>query len=234
MTDYKWGKGLLSILFWALIGGVGGITLMAVMRYIEPEAVKGAIVQGAPYLFWAATACGVIGLVGYVCFYHLLKKDHFSNEEQSFFERNENKISIVGIFSTLSVILNFTAFGVNLGQEIGMNFFGLFILNVVLSFVGEVANISLVKKVRPELNADPMDNSFKQDYYDRLDEYEKIQMGKVCFKSITGMTVAYVITFVVCWLLIMFLEINPIICLPIGVLWFVQTMLQLWYGCRYK
>ena len=79
-----------------------------------------------------------------------------------------------------------------------------------------------------------MNTGFKQDFFDKLDEYEKIKTGKVCFKTTSAMVVAYVITFIVCWGIIGIFEVSPLICLPIGVLWFVQTMLQLYYGCKLK
>lgn len=234
MKDYKWGKGLTVIALCSLGGMVVGSGLRTLMNITEPTAIKAAFNQFAPNLFWIALVCGIIGLIGYFYFNNLFKKDGYSNDEGSLFDRYENQMSIGMTFSTVCVILNFTAFGVNLQSDLTSIYFILFMVNAALSFMGEVANISLIKKVRPELDADPVNTGFRKDYFDKLDECEKIKVGKASFKTMSAMVGVYVIVFVICWLLIMALEISPIICLPIGVLWFMQTVMLIYYSCKQK
>lgn len=234
MKDYKWGKGLALMAVCALGGLVLGGSINFLVSAIEPNEIKSILIAFAPNLFVLATISGIIGLSGYLFFNKRLKKDGYSNEEGSLYEHYENKMSVILFFSTACAILNFTAFGVNLTSIIGAGYFVLFMLNVVLAFVGEVANISLVKKVRPELSADPVNPRFVKNYFDQLDECEKIEVGRSSFKTMSTMTIVYVTTFVICWLLIMALEISPIICLPIGVIWFIQTVLMVYHSIKKK
>ncbi|MEG0013447.1 MAG: DUF3169 family protein [Cellulosilyticaceae bacterium] len=234
MRDYKWIKGLVVMALCGLGGGVLGAGMQIILRVSEPTAIKAAFNQFAPNLFWIALGCGVVGIMGYFYFNSLFKKDGYSNEEGSLFDRNENKMSIVMTFSTVCAILNFTAFGVNLLNDLTSIHFMLFMGNVVLAFMGEVANISLAKKVRPELNADPVSPGFRKDYFDKLDECEKIEVGKASFKTMSGMVAVYVTVFVICFLLIMTLEVSPIICLPVGILWFIQTVIMIYHSYKKK
>lgn len=234
MREYKWGKGLAFFALCGLLGAVIGGSINFVMDTLEPTAIKMAFTQFAPNLILLALACGIIGIIGYFYYNTQLKKEGYSNEEGSFFDRHENKISIVMTFSTLCAILNFTALGLNLRSVLPSIYFACFILNVILAFMGEVANISLVKKVRPELNADPVSPGFRKEYFDQLDEFEKIQIGKASFKTISTMVGVYVSVFVICFLLIATLEVSLIICLPVGILWFMQTILMVYYSCKQK
>lgn len=234
MKDYKWGKGLLFFALCGVLGAVVGGGINLVMDIFEPTAITLAFKQLTPHLVWVALICGIIGLIGYFYCNTQLKKDGYSNEEGSFFDRHENKISVVMTFSTLCAIINFTALGLNLMSDLPSIYFVCFISNVVLAFVGEVANISLIKKVRPELNADPVSPGFRKEYFDQLDELEKIQTGKASFKTISAMVSVYVSVFIICFLLIAALEVSPIICLPVGILWFMQTIMMVYYSCKQK
>lgn len=234
MKDYKWGKGLGFIALCALGGALIGFCMQLFMSMSDLPTMKAVFNQFVPNLFWVSFLCGIIGIGGYFYFNNLLKKDGYSNDEGSVFDRYENKMSIVMTFSTVCAIVNFTAFGMNLLNDLADGYLLLFIANVVLAFMGEVANVSLVKKVRPELNADPVDIGFNKDYFDKLDECEKIKVGKASYKTISAMTIVYLAVFVICWLLIMSLEVSPIICLPIGVIWLVQTILLGYHSCKQK
>ena len=234
MKDYKWGKGLGFIALCALGGAVVGFCMQMFMGMSGLADMKSVFNQFAPNLFLVSFLCGIIGIGGYFYFNNLLKKDGYSNDEGSVFERYENKMSIVMTFSTVCAIVNFTAFGMNLLNDLEGWYFLVFIANVVLAFMGEVANVSLVKKVRPELNADPVDIGFNKEYFDKLDECEKIKVGKASYKTISSMLIVYLTVFVICWILIMTLEVSPIICLPIGVIWLMQTILMVYHSCKQK
>lgn len=234
MKDYKWGKGLGIIVLCGIGGAILGGGLQMLEHVIEPVAIQAAFNKFMPNLFFIAFICGMIGILGYYYFNQLLKKDGYSNEEGSVFEQNEIKMSVVTTFSTVCAIVNFTAFGLNLLNDLTSIYIVVFIVNVVLAFMGEVANVSLIKRIRPELNADPVDLGFKKEYFDRLDECERIKTGKVSYKTISTMVVVYVSVFLICWLLIMTFEVTPIICLPVGILWFMQTIILVYYSCKQK
>ena len=232
MKDYKWGKGLGNIALCGLGGAIVGVGTQLIPRIITPAALKITFYQLTPYLFLLALACGIIGITGYFYFNTRLKKDGYSNDEDSLFEHYENKINLIMVFSTLCVIVNFTAFGLNFSYDIKPMYFLLFLVNGALGFMGEVSNISLIKKVRPELSADPVNSGFHKNYFEQLDECEKIKTGKASFKTITSMLFVYLTVFLICLFLIVTLDVSPIICLPIGLLWLIQTVLGLYYSCK--
>ncbi|MBU3804975.1 MAG: DUF3169 family protein, partial [Candidatus Cellulosilyticum pullistercoris] len=80
----------------------------------------------------------------------------------------------------------------------------------------------------------PVGLKFKKDYFDKLDEFEKIKTGKASVKTISAMVGVYAVVFVICWILIMSLEVSPIICLPVGVLWLIQTLMMTYHSCKQK
>ena len=130
---------------------------------------------------------------------------------------------------TLCAVINFTALGVNL-FELTTPVSMLFMLNVCIAFLGEVGHISLVKKVRPELNADPLDPKFHEHYFDRLDECEKYKTGKASFNTLSAMIPLYGFLFIACYLLSTVFEISPAIYFPIGIIWGAQTILMTYYA----
>lgn len=132
--------------------------------------------------------------------------------------------------ATLAAVMNFTAFGINLLNNHVLDI--LFIVNVIVAFWAEVGHIRLIKKVRPDLNADPMSANFSREYFDKLDEYEKNKVGKASMKTITAMTPVYVGLFLVCYMVTVMLKISPVICLPIGIIWAVQTILYTFYSVK--
>lgn len=230
MRKSNWKKGVLFIGVCALAGFVVGRMLSAIEGKVEVHNVISSIKAMMPYLYVIACISGLIGLGSYFYFNIKLKKDNYSNEEGSFYERNEKAMGVSLACATLSAVINFTALGINLLEH---HVFGiLFIVNVIISFWGEVGHVKLIKKVRPELNADPMSVNFSREYFDRLDEYEKNKVGKASMKTITAMTPIYVCLFLGCYIVTVILEISPVICLPIGIIWAAQTILYTYYSTK--
>lgn len=228
MKSYNWKKGIFYLIVCAVIGAVGGRLLVEITEDQIFYHLASTLKALAPSLFVVACILGIIGLGGYFYFNAKLKKEHYVDEEGSFYEVHEKTMSITLMCSTLCAVVNFTALGLNLGQMTSV--WVLFIVNVVLTFIGEVAYISLNKKVRPELNADPLDKKFKKNYFEQLDEYEKNKIGKVCFDTLTAMVPVYIGLFLVCYVLTLVLDISSIICLPIGIMWALQTILMTYYS----
>ncbi len=228
MKNYNWKKGILIILVCGLLGAIVGGALKRFMVKGNLQEIVGICKAISPGLFILAFVLTSIGLGGYFYFNAKLKKDHYCDEEGAFYERNEKSMSIIQICSTLGAIVNFTAFGVNLYQSTALA--SLFIINAVFAFLGEVCYVSLYKKVRPDLNADPLETGFKKNYYDQLDEYEKDKIGKSSFQTVSAMIPLYVFLFVGCYIVSMLFEISPVIYLPIGIMWTAQTVLLTYYG----
>lgn len=230
MKGYNWKKFIVFMVICGLVGAIGGGTLQYLISVSDPQSWIRGLEQMAPSLYIVAFIVGVIGLIGYIFFNTKLKKENYSDEEDSFYERYEKIIDVTMMCSTLCAIINFMAIGLNLLETTPFDI--LFIINVVLAFVGEVLYISLVKKIRPELDADPLQANFKNHYFDKLDEYEKNKTGKACFQTISVMTVVYVVLFVACYILTLLFDISPIICLPVGIIWLTQTVLMTYYSSK--
>lgn len=228
MKGYNWKKLIIIMLVSGFIGALGGLGLKFLLESADKMVWVQKLNHMAPGLYIVALIFGVIGLLGYVYFNNKLKKEGYSDEENSFYEKNENALSSIAMCSTLCAIINFTAIGLNLNNNTSIDV--LLMVNVGVAFLGEVLHIALIKKVRPDLNADPLDTKFKNDFYDKLDEYEKNKTGKACYQTIAAMTMVYVIAFIVCYAITLVFEVSPIICLPVGVIWFVQSILMLYYS----
>lgn len=230
MKGYNWKKFIVFMVICGVIGAVGGGVLQYLIHVSDPQSWLRGLEQIAPSFYIIAFIMGIIGLGGYIYFNNKLKKENYSDEEDSFYERHERMIDITMVCSTLCAIINFMAIGLNILETTPFDI--LLLINVVVAFVGEVLYISLVKKIRPELNADPLQVNFKSHYFDKLDEYEKNKTGKACFQTISAMTAVYVVLFIVCYILTLMFEISPIICLPVGIIWLVQTVLMTYYSSK--
>ncbi|MGL5676564.1 MAG: DUF3169 family protein [Cellulosilyticaceae bacterium] len=230
MKDYKWKKFAITMVVAIVVGLMIGVSLRFLLATGNFEVIIENVVAVAPYTYVVATVFGVLSLLGYCYFNIKLKKENYSNEEDSFYERHEIALSIFMILATLCVIVNFTAMGLNMNTSSPLHI--LIGVNVILGFVGEVAYISLIKKVRPELNADPTDLKFSKSYFDKLDECEKNKVGKSCFQTMTAMMIVYIGMFMFCYLLTLVFDVSPIVCLPVGMIWFIQTILSTYYGSK--
>ncbi|MBU3812263.1 MAG: DUF3169 family protein [Candidatus Niameybacter stercoravium] len=228
MKSYNWKKGILYFIICGFIGAVAGALLSRVVSDNNLPNIVNVLETLAPSLFIIALIIGLIGIGGYFYFSIQLKKDGYCNEEGSFYEKHEMAMSIAMMCSTLCAVINFTALGVNFFKPTLATV--IFMLNVCIAFLGEVGHISLVKKVRPELNADPLNPKFHKHYFDQLDECERNQTGKASFDTLSAMTPLYVFLFITCYLLSVAFNISPVICLPIGIIWGVQTILMTYHA----
>ncbi len=232
MKDYKWSRIIKYLLGGFIVGIVVGITKKGILEYIGELDINSMLQSITPYVFILATILCSIGCGGYLYFNKLLKKDAYSNEEGSLYDKNDKKINVTMSLSTIGIIINFIAFGLSLGEEIVESSIFVLIIFIVNSVIGmgEISNISLMKKIRPELNADPCDKEFKKEYFNKLDEREQFQVGRSSFKTVSAMVVSYLIVLLLCYVIIILFDITPLICLPVGGLWVLQTIILVHYS----
>ena len=233
MKDYKWWSIIKYLLGGFIAGVVVGFTKEGVLEYIGEMDIDSMLQSITPYVFILATILCSIGCGGYLYFDKLLKKDGYSEEEDSLYEKNEKKINVVMGLSTVGGILNFIAYGLYLGSttEKSIEFvLILFVINCVLVFIATIYYLVLIKKIRPEFNPDPLAKDFEQEYFNKLDEREQFQVGKSSFKTLNTMMVSYIVVLILCYAMIILLEITPAICLPVGVLCMTQIILQVHYS----
>lgn len=228
MKDYKWKKFAIMMVIAIAIGAISGRLIRFTLANGSLGEVAQQLVNMAPLMYVLAVGLGIVSILGYFYFNAAFKRENYTDEEGSFYERHEKAWSVFMICGTLCIITNFTAIGVNLNTETSMHM--LIFVNVVLGFISEVAHVSLIKKVRPELNADPTDTKFHKNYFDQLDEYEKQKIGKACYQTTTAMNMVYVGMFLACYIITILLEVSPIVCLPVGIIWFIQAILHTYHG----
>lgn len=229
MKSYNWKKGISIFIICGFIGAIVGSLISRMESADNLHNIVNVLEALAPSLFIVALITGIAGIGGYFYFSMQLKKDGYCEEEGSFYEKYEKVMGITLMCCTLCAVINFTALGVNL-FELTIPASMLFMLNVCIAFLGEVGHISLVKKVRPELNSDPLDPKFHEHYFDRLDECEKYKTGKASFNTLSAMIPLYVFLFIACYLLSRVFEISPAIYLPIGIIWGAQTILMTYHA----
>ena len=231
MKDYNWKKLIIVVVSCTILGGiVGMLTNMIISN--NPIAFLEMIEPKFYYLYIAAAIIGTISLLFCGYFFTTIKREGFSEDEGSFYQRNENKITVAMSMSTICGVLNFTALGLTITSEGQKLYSILLLINVCLCFIGEVSYIALIKRVRPELNADPLNVGFKTDLFDKMDEFEKYKSGKAAFDTMSAMTIVYVALFCICYLTSAIFKISPLICVPVGLIWLSQIILQIVYSIK--
>lgn len=94
-------------------------------------------------LTWIAFICGIVGLLGYFYYNNLLKKDGYSNEEESFYDQKENRIKIVKAFSSVCCILIFMVLGLPESNNLPTYYNWVMYVNIPICYLGALANNSL-------------------------------------------------------------------------------------------
>ena len=119
MKDYNWKKLIIVVVSCTILGGiVGMLTNMIISN--NPIAFLEMIEPKFYYLYIAAAIIGTISLLFCGYFFTTIKREGFSEDEGSFYQRNENKITVAMSMSTICGVLNFTALGLTItSEEIG-------------------------------------------------------------------------------------------------------------------
>ena len=182
----------------------------------------------------------VISFISHFYFRYHIKKDNYSQEENSYFTTHEQVWSVIsGYLCEICIILNITFMGLNYNSifhEIYptisiYNTYAFYII-VFLCFTIECLNSNLQKKMRPELNSDITSVNYNNDIFNKMDEMEKKQIGEAAYRSFVFLTNIYVFTILFALYLIIVFDIDTIIVLPVGFLW-VSHMLTFYYN-NYK
>ncbi len=232
MKTYDWEK-LIFISLSALLGAALLGSLLPVFGYTgKAMVILSTLPKLTLLLHWIALICGIVGFLGYLYYNNLLKKDGYSNEEGSFYDQKEKRIQITKAFSSFSIIINFMILGLTQSNELPAYYNWVIWVNTMLGFGGAFANNSLIAKVRPDLDENLTGSGFNKMYFEKLDEREKEKAGRASFKTINFMGFAYLSVLFICSVLIRSFNVSPIICLPVGVLWFLQTVTMLYYSCK--
>ncbi len=204
-----------------IVGFIGGILLKG--KDFPP--FQQTIENSYPFVLTLTTIILAFGIISYFIHAYKLKKDVYSDDENSYYTRNETCISISSVSITIAIIIN--SFSFALIAYSGFEPIYPFIIWIAIALIGflfETRYVKLTFKVRPELDCDPSSFTFKDDYFDNLDEFEKIKMGKASFKTFSFMIGSFASMLMVCAILCSALNITPLICLPIAILWIIHTV----------
>jgi len=232
MKEFDWEKFIL-IAFCTFLGGAFLVNLIPIPEYIDKTiGILPKLPELALMLNWIALICGLVGLSGYFYYHTLLKKDGYSNEEGSFYDQKHNRIRIVKAFSIFCCIFTLMAFGLTMLNEMPEYYDWVMIVNLLICGLGEAANNSLIATVRPELEESLTGLGLNKTYFKKLDEREKERAGRASFKTMNLMGFAYCLVFLIFIVLIGVYQVSPIICIPVGMLWFLQTLTMLYYSCK--
>lgn len=230
MRKYNWKYFIITVIICGFIGALVGGGIRILLNTSIASSFVLNVKNFMPFLYVISTISGIISLISFCYFNYKLKAENYCDDENSYYDKFETSINIAINFATICGIINFTAFGVNIFEQTKLSV--LFLINAALCFIGEVLFISLVKKIRPELNADPLEKNFKKNYFDKLDEFEKYKIGKASYNTMTFMTPVYVILFCISYAASLVFNISSVICIPIGVIWFIQTIMFTYFSIK--
>lgn len=232
MKTYDWEKIIFIALSTLLGAALPGSLLPLFGHAGKAMVIFSKLPEPTLMLYWIALICGIEGLWGYFYYRNLLKKDGYSNEEGSLYEKKEKRIQIVKSFSSFCIIINFMLLGLTQPNELPEFYNWGYWVSTALGFAGALANIGLIAKVRPELDENITGIGFKKTYFKQLDEREKEKAGRVSFKTMNRMGLIYYCALLFCLVLIERFDVSPITCVTVGVLWFIQTVTMLYYSCK--
>ncbi len=193
-----------------LIGTVGALVGFFTSIFAEflPSATPllDAMIENIIYFMLIPSVFGMWALVAFINIKNKLKAEDYSNEEGSLYESKQHILQMTMSAGTLTHILNFMFFGINLYYIVevdeistgkGIILTVLWTINSLIAIYLEVANINLIKKVEPEKNADPTSFKYNSEAIDTLDERELIIAGRASLKTDAIMPIIYALFFLV-------------------------------------
>lgn len=129
-----------------------------------------------------------------LCIYigHSLKADHYSQEEDSNYEKHEGKLSIITMLDGLVVAVQIIVVGMVANMNLDELPMWIPILLLVTagctiaSIFLDIRCIALIRKVRPEITASPVCLNYGKEYMNQIDELEARNAGEAAVRTIRG------------------------------------------------
>ena len=184
MRNKSFIKGSLP---WIIIGGVFGLIWGSLLVFnininlINTFKYIGYVIFVLSVIFWFMSIFLIISC----------KKN--INTKKIDYDKMEEEIDITISLSSISLILQFLAFGlIFYGMKIEIfNFKNIFNAIIYIVFIAICFSVSYIqylcveynKKINPEKRGNAMDANFSKEWYASCDEAQKKLIGEVCYKT---------------------------------------------------
>lgn len=184
MRNKSFIKGSLP---WIIIGGVFGLIWGSLLVFnininlINTFKYIGYVIFVLSVIFWFMSIFLIISC----------KKN--INTKKIDYDKMEEEIDITISLSSISLILQFLAFGlIFYGMKIEIfNFKNIFNTIIYIVFIAICFSVSYIqylcveynKKINPEKRGNAMDANFSKEWYASCDEAQKKLIGEVCYKT---------------------------------------------------
>lgn len=172
---------------WFIIGGVFGLIWGSLLvfdieiNFINTFKYIGYVIFVLSIILWIMSIFLVIRC----------KKN--VNKKKIDYEKTEEEIDITISLSSISLLLQFLAFGlIFYGMRIEIfNFKNIFNIIICIIFITICFSASYIqylcvefnKKINPEKRGNAMDSNFSKEWYASCDEAQKKLIGEVCYKT---------------------------------------------------
>ena len=235
----RWLKIIGSMVIGGVIGAFfGGLSVSDIMDNIP--VVNIAFIQTALICVVIGGGLAFVGVFLYCSHCRSrIKKDHYSNEEDSVYEKISTPFGLAsGIGTAISVTLTPLSFSILVAGNMTRNRFAIVLIMWIsvmsLNLMNEISTIKVVAKIDPSKDVDWSKAKINEHFYNKLDECEKEQIGMTGAKIINRIHFIFGTTFIVAVLLGLFLEFSGFEYIIIGLLWGFFTFYISINSCKKK
>lgn len=190
-------KMILALILGAIVGlGFSIASTFATQIWGEKLAVADIALGFTPFAY-GCIAVQVLAGIYLAVMRHRVKRDGYRDEEQSVYTQSERNIAIMqGIGTTVTIVFLPTAFMFWLhSPQRSLWFTACLLLVCGINLYNEVATIRLAGRVNRKFDVDWSKLSFNADLYQRMDECEREQAGKIGAFLVTHVHIIFLCIF---------------------------------------
>ncbi|MFI3227563.1 MAG: DUF3169 family protein [Clostridia bacterium] len=149
-----------------------------------------------------------------------IKADGYNDSEDSVFGKTERLIGLLqSIATTLTAFTIPLLLGFMLYTGIRIWVLAVFLAITIINFCNEVTLLNLNGKINPKQNVDWSKFTFNRDIYEKMDEYEKKQMGQIGATLVSNIHIIFAIVMMAVLVLTSVLDFSGYELILVGVLW---------------
>lgn len=190
-TPWSVAKFLLMMVGCGLIGAFGGAGILYISDYagLLGDYVAVFLAQVLPATQWAVfLVLAAVGLVLAVLGKLAVRRVQKDDEDEKSRRSADLLLSCGLALSSANMILIYGLFGVGVAlphDRIRLALLGLPVLLVVMAYstIYQVKAVSLIKKLNPEKNGDPLTFRFQKNWMESCDEAERMIIFQASYKS---------------------------------------------------
>ena len=217
-----------------IVYGLGGFCFSKTLIYLLENSMNRTVIDTIKIIIYFSPVfillISITVLIYSIYLSHKIKKDNYNDEEESYYYQHKIHYNLTDYFNEAAMALSFIVFCFNISSPLNdiyqklviVNSYSLFIV-ITLCITTQVILTRLTRKVRPDFNADIFAVNYPYQAYQKLDEMEKSTIGDAAYRTYSWMAMIFIVVLIVTFLFMVVFNINPVIILPVGFLWFVQT-----------